>query len=107
VTVVVQLNERGNPPGKLADVELHFNDQASPLYGLKLVGFAVWQRGTVRSVTMPARQYTVNGDRRSFSLLRSIDGSVAGERLTPVILAGYEAHLAAEARIRPATEPRT
>ena len=30
-------NEKGNPPGKLADVELHFNGDG-PLAGLKLIG---------------------------------------------------------------------
>ena len=31
-----------NPPGKVADAELHFTD--GPLDGLKLVGFAIWER---------------------------------------------------------------
>jgi hypothetical protein len=106
VTIVVLLNEKGNPPGKLADVELHFNDQASPLYGLRLVGFAVWERGTVRSVSMPSRQYTSNGERRSYVLLRPTDATIAGERLTPAILAAYAAHAADAARLRPSTESR-
>ena len=33
-------NESGNPPGKLAEAELHFVD--GPLDGLKLIGFGVW-----------------------------------------------------------------
>jgi hypothetical protein len=43
------------PPGKLADAELHFHD--GPLAGLKLIGFAVWERrtGSGRNVTFPAR----------------------------------------------------
>ena len=63
-------NEKGNPPGKLADAELHFTDGV--LDGLKLLGFAVWERrtGNGRNVTFPARQYAVNGERRSFALLR-------------------------------------
>ena len=54
-----------NSPGKLADAELYFTDGV--LDGLKLVGFAVWQRrsGGGRNVTFPARQYSVNGERRS------------------------------------------
>ena len=58
-------NDKGNPPGKLADAELHFTDGA--LDGLKLIGFAVWERrsGSGRNVTFPARQYSVNGERRS------------------------------------------
>ena len=60
------------PAGKLADAELHFAD--GPFLGLKLIGFAVWEgkRGG-RNVTFPARTYSVNGERRSFSLLRPID----------------------------------
>jgi hypothetical protein len=63
-------NEKGNPPGKLADAELHFTDGV--LDGLKLIGFSVWERrgGSGRNVTFPARQYSVNGERRSFALLR-------------------------------------
>ena len=65
-------NEKGNPPGKLADAELHFTE--GPLEGLKLIGFSVWERrvGNGRNVTFPARQYSVNGERRSFALLRPI-----------------------------------
>ena len=72
VTVKFVVNEKGNPPGKLADAELHFNDGA--LAGLKLIGFGVWERrsGGGRNVTFPARQYSVNGERRSFALLRPI-----------------------------------
>ena len=46
------------------------------LDGLKLIGFAVWERrsGSGRNVTFPARQYVVNGDRRSFALLRPVAG---------------------------------
>ena len=34
----------------------------------------VWERktGTGRNVTFPARQYSVNGERRSFALLRPV-----------------------------------
>ena len=72
MTVKIQPNDKGNPPGKLADAELHFTN--GPLEGLKLIGFSVWERrgGTGRNVTFPARQYSVNGERRSFALLRPI-----------------------------------
>ena len=72
MTVKIQPNDKGNPPGKLADAELHFT--TGPLDGLKLTGFSVWERrgGTGRNVTFPARQYSVNGERRSFALLRPI-----------------------------------
>lgn len=82
-------NESSNPPGKLADAELHFEDGA--LAGLKLIGFAVWERrtGLGRNVTFPARQYTVNGDRRSFALLRPITDAGAQEQVRDLILEAY------------------
>lgn len=55
--------------GKLADAELHFTE--GPLAGLKLIGFGIWERrGGGRNVTFPARQYSINGERRSSALLR-------------------------------------
>jgi hypothetical protein len=54
MVVKIVPNEKGNPPGKLADAELHFSDGV--LEGLKLIGFAVWERrsGGGRNVTFPA-----------------------------------------------------
>ena len=91
-------NDKGNPPGKLADAELHFT--SGPLEGLKLIGFGVWERktGNGRNVTFPARQYSVNGERRSFALLRPVMDTTAQEPLRALILqalAEYEAQLAA------------
>jgi hypothetical protein len=88
-TVKFVVNEKGNPPGKLADAELHFNDGV--LAGLKLIGFAVWERraGGGRNVTFPARQYSVNGERRSFALLRPIDDVAAQAAIRDVILEAY------------------
>ena len=50
--VKIVMNDKGNPPGKLADAELHFS--SGPLDGLKLIGFAVWERrsGNGRNVTL-------------------------------------------------------
>jgi hypothetical protein len=128
LTVTITPNDKGNPPGKLADVELHFTDptcpacqgdreltvadsdrlagavgtcatcdghgvlvSANPLAGLKLIGFSVWERrgGTGRNVTFPARQYSVNGERRSFALLRPIVDATAQERVRERILEAY------------------
>jgi hypothetical protein len=85
-------NDRGNPPGKLADAELHFSEGV--LDGLKLIGFGVWERrnGTGRNVTFPARQYSVNGERRSFALLRPVMDVACQDRVRDVILAAYEAY---------------
>lgn len=89
MTVKIIANDRSNPPGKLADVELHFAD--GPLAGLKLIGFGVWERrgGNGRNVTFPARSYAVNGERRSFALLRPLTDISANERLRDVILQAY------------------
>jgi len=79
----------GTPAGKLADAELHFED--GPLAGLKLIGFAVWERkgGGGRNVTFPARQYSVNGERRSFALLRPADDTGGHDRVRDLVLAAY------------------
>jgi hypothetical protein len=97
MTVKIITNEKGNPPGKLADAELHFTDGV--LEGLKLMGFAVWERrsGDGRNVTFPSRSFSVNGERRSFSLLRPITDSTAHNRVRDLILAAYEEHIAAAA----------
>lgn len=89
LTVKITPNDKGNPPGKLADAELHFSD--GPLTGLKLIGFGLWERrgGSGRNVTFPARQYSVNGERRSFALLRPIVDATAQERVRERILEAY------------------
>ena len=88
-TVKITPNDKGNPPGKLADAELHFTDGA--LEGLKLIGFSIWERrgGAGRNVTFPARQYSINGERRSFALLRPIVDATAQERVRTAILDAF------------------
>ena len=129
-TIKIVPNDKGNPPGKLADAELHFPPVATPdfdiienalrqlhedsvtlrderieaaraalrrarelhhaLDGLKLIGFAVWERRSGgRNVTFPARQYSVNGERRSFALLRPIVDATAQDRIRERILDAY------------------
>ena len=89
MTVKIQPNDKGNPPGKLADAELHFTN--GPLEGLKLIGLSVWERrgGTGRNVTFPARQYSVNGERRSFALLRPVVDTTAQNAVRDRILEAY------------------
>ena len=90
VTVKITPSDKGNPPGKLADAELQFTD--GELAGLKLIGFSIWERrgGTGRNVTFPARQYSVNGERRSFALLRPANGDAAAqEAIRDAILDAY------------------
>ena len=92
MTIKIVPNEKGNPAGKLADAELYFSD--GPLQGLKLIGFAIWERktGNGRNVTFPARQYSVNGERRSFALLRPIEDATSQERIRELILQAYLEH---------------
>ena len=89
MVVKIVPNDRHNPPGKLADAELHFTDGV--LEGLKLIGFSVWERrsGGGRNVTFPARQYAVNGERRSFALLRPIGDASAQDRIKDLVLQAY------------------
>jgi hypothetical protein len=89
MTVKIIPNDRNNPPGKLADAELHFTD--GPLSGLRLIGFGVWERrtGGGRNVTFPARQYSVNGERRSFALLRPVTDMTAQDRVRDLILEAF------------------
>ncbi len=84
--------DKNSPQGKLADAELHFSEGA--MDGLKLVGFSVWERrdGGGRSVTFPARQYQVNGQRRSFQLLRPSSDVASSERLRDLVLNAYAEH---------------
>ena len=89
MTIKITPNDRGNPPGKLAEAEMHFSE--GPLEGLKLIGFSIWERrgGNGRNVTFPARSFMVNGDRRSFALLRPILDSTAQDRVRQLILDAY------------------
>lgn len=131
LTVKITPNDSCNPPGKLADAELHFSDPTcpvcngdrnlavaqsgplagavvmcvmcegqgvlvgvSPLAGLKLIGFGIWERrtGGGRNVTFPARQYSVNGERRSFALLRPLVDTTAQDRIRDLILDAYASY---------------
>ena len=89
MNVKITRNDKGNPPGKLAEAELHFSDGA--LDGLKLIGFSIWERrgGNSRSVTFPARQYAVNGERRSFALLRPVADAGSQDRVRDLVLHAY------------------
>ena len=93
MVVKITPNEKDNPHGKLAEAELHFTE--GTLQGLKLVGFAVWERktGGGRNVTFPSRSYSVNGDRRNFALLRpSGSEHLAQDRVRELILQAFSEH---------------
>ena len=54
----------------------------------------MWERrnGPGRNVTFPARSYQVNGERRSFALLRPITDTTAQDRVRDLILQAYQEH---------------
>ena len=92
MTIKITPNDKGNPPGKLAEAELQFTE--GPLEGLKLIGFAIWERrvGNGRNVTFPSRQYQVNGERRTFALLRPIVDATAQDKIRAMILDAFQEH---------------
>src|SRR5207253_4184187 len=101
MTIKIVANDKGNPPGKLADAELHFTD--GPLAGLKLIGFAVWERRANAggyNVTFPARTYSMNGERRTFALLRPIVDTTAQNQIRELILQAYQEYEDREAVAR-------
>ena len=78
------LNNGGTPAGKLADVEIHFEEGL--LAGLKLVGCSVWRskKGEAPTVLVPSRSYATAAGVRYYELLRpSADGPAAGNGETP------------------------
>lgn len=89
-TVKIIPNDKGNPPGKLADAEVHFT--SGLLDGLKLIGFGIWERRASggRNVTFPARSYAVNGERRSFALLRPIADVTSQDAVRKAVLDAYK-----------------
>jgi hypothetical protein len=90
VVKIMANDKEGAPLGKLADAEVHFSEGVFD--GLKLIGFAVWEKknGPGRSVTFPSRQYSVNGERRNFALLRPVlNDSKCQERLRELVLQAY------------------
>ncbi|MGE3274596.1 MAG: hypothetical protein AB7O67_05755 [Vicinamibacterales bacterium] len=91
MVIKIVRNDKGVPAGKLADAEVFFDEHEGDLAGLKLVGFAVWERraGPGRTVTFPARQYSVNGERRSFALLRPGADTAGQDRMRDLVLQAY------------------
>jgi hypothetical protein len=89
MVVKIVPNDRSAPADKLADAEIFFEDGL--LTGMKLVGFSIWrsQRRAIFTVTFPARQFMVNGERRSYALLRPITPGGSQESLRLCILQAY------------------
>ena len=84
-------SDSSTPVGKIADAEILFDDGI--LNGLKLVGFSIWERrggSGGRNVTFPARTYSVNGERRSFALLRPLTDPTAQSKVRDLILEAFQ-----------------
>jgi hypothetical protein len=88
MTIKIVPNPRGIPQAKLAEAEIVFEEE--PLVGLKLVGFAIWEGREGCHVTFPTRPFVVNGERRSYVLLRQVGDSEAQETLRQLILQKFE-----------------
>ena len=91
-TVKILRNDRNVPQGKLADAELHFT--GGELDGLKLIGFAVWQRrdgGGRRTSRSPRVSSPFTARRRSFALLRAIGDPSVQDRVRELVLQAYAA----------------
>ena len=69
---------RALPQGLLTR-EVMFEAASGPLSGMKLIGFAVWNVAMGKKRTFPARQYSVNGERQSFALLRPANGDASAQ----------------------------
>lgn len=96
---IIPNDTRRSPGVRLADAEIHFD--TGSFAGLKLIGFAVWPGRTnpdARTVTFPARDYTVNGEKRRYALLRPQADTTQQDRLRDLILSAYAAHEADAAR---------
>ena len=93
IEVKILRNEQSKPAGLLADAEIHFLE--GELAGLKLVGFAIWERrdGNGRRVTFPGRPLIVHGDKRSFELLRANGNPSVLNRVRDLVLKAYEQQL--------------
>jgi hypothetical protein len=91
VSVRIIPNTSGHPQGKLADAEVVFGAGTGPLEGLRLLGFGVWERrGGGRNVTFPARSFSQGGERRSYALLRPVNGEAnAQDPIRQCILEAY------------------
>ena len=88
--IYVTLTGRDNAlPRKLADAEIHFDE--GPLNGLRLIGFSL-EKGSGDGdlvVKMPARVYTIAGERREYALVQALAGPATTGALESEIVAAY------------------
>ena len=90
MTVKFGTNDKGSPPASWRTPNCTFGRPARRAEVDRVRGMGAQERG--RNVTFPARQYSVNGERRSFALLRPIADSTSQNKLRDLILEAYKAH---------------
>ena len=84
------LNRGGIPEGKLADVEIYFDE--GRLSGLKLMGITMWRGNGSKGpfVTFPSRPYMDGERRRFYDYLRTGSSNpVAGKEFKDYIIEEY------------------
>src|SRR5262245_5371953 len=91
MTIKITPNDKGNPPGKLADAELHFTE--GPLEGLKLIGFSTWERaggeGEEGTSTFPGVQSGSKGNRGGLGCRRRFLEKTERNRFGERLLEGF------------------
>jgi hypothetical protein len=89
------LNHKGTPSGKLADVEILFEEGF--LAGLKLGGCSIWRplKGDAPTVLVTSRSYATAGGVRYYQFLRS---SEDGEKENQTALKTFKQYIRDEYR---------
>lgn len=84
------LNHKGTPSGKLADVEIIFEEGF--LAGLKLGGCSIWRpmKGDAPTVLVTSRSYATSGGVRYYQFLRS---SEVGEKENQTALKTFKQYI--------------
>ena len=81
------------PLGKIAEASVKFDDiKYGALGGCSIIGFTLWEptddTDTPR-VTVPARVYSMNGERRRYDLVRPADPDSSTQPLRDAIAAAW------------------
>ena len=90
LTVKITPNDAGNPPARPGAARLPSG--GGRLAGMMRMGSAIGGRrgGGGRTAPSPARQYSVNGERRSYALLRPVVDTAAQNVVRDLILQAYD-----------------
>ena len=81
------------PAGKIAEATIKFDGiEHGALGGCAITGFTLWEPtegGETPRVTLPARVYSVDGERRRFDLVRPCDPDGSTQPLRDAIAAAW------------------